>query len=50
MSKGSELVRLRTFDGLTIIEAAERMGISTRTADRYWTYAREWLSDKIKKT
>jgi RNA polymerase sigma factor (TIGR02999 family) len=46
---GAELVRLRTFDGLTITEAAERMGISARTADRYWTYARAWLSDKIKK-
>ena len=45
-----ELVRLRTFDGLTIFEAVERIGISIRTADRHWTYARAWLSDKIKKT
>jgi RNA polymerase sigma factor (TIGR02999 family) len=39
----AELVRLRYFAGLTIPEAAELLGISTATAERYWTYARTWL-------
>jgi RNA polymerase sigma factor (TIGR02999 family) len=39
----AELVKLRYFAGLTIPEAAEALGISTTTADRYWAYARAWL-------
>src|SRR5262245_56184662 len=37
------LVKLRYFAGLTGEEAAEVLGISPATADRYWTYARAWL-------
>ena len=44
---GAELVRLRAFAGLTLAEAAEVMGISRRTADRYWAYARAWLCDAL---
>jgi RNA polymerase sigma factor (TIGR02999 family) len=44
---GAELVRLRTFAGLTLAEAAGVMGISRRTADRYWSYARAWLCDAL---
>jgi RNA polymerase sigma factor (TIGR02999 family) len=36
----AELVKLRFFAGLTISEAAEVLGISVATAERYWTYAR----------
>jgi RNA polymerase sigma factor (TIGR02999 family) len=39
----AELVKLRYFAGFTVPEAAEALGISTTTADRYWTYARAWL-------
>jgi RNA polymerase sigma factor (TIGR02999 family) len=39
----AELVRLRAFAGLTLAEVAKVLGISSRTADRYWTYARAWL-------
>jgi RNA polymerase sigma factor (TIGR02999 family) len=39
----AELVKLRYFTGLTIKEAAEVLGISSRTADSYWAYARAWL-------
>src|SRR5262249_19534024 len=39
----AELVKLRYFARLTVTEAAEALGISTSTADRYWTYARAWL-------
>jgi RNA polymerase sigma factor (TIGR02999 family) len=41
--RSGELVRLRYFAGLTIKEAAEVMGISPRTADARWAYARAWL-------
>ena len=37
------LVKLRYFAGLTIPQAAEALGISSTTADRYWAYARAWL-------
>ncbi len=39
----AELVKLRFFAGLTIPQAAEVLGISEATAERYWTYARVWL-------
>jgi RNA polymerase sigma factor (TIGR02999 family) len=39
----AKLVQLRYFAGLTVPEAAEVLGISTATAERYWTYARTWL-------
>jgi RNA polymerase sigma factor (TIGR02999 family) len=45
--EGAALVRLRAFAGLTLAEAAELMGISRRTADRYWAYARAWLCDAL---
>ena len=38
-----ELVKLRFFAGFSGDEAAEALGISPATADRYWTYARAWL-------
>ena len=44
---GAELVRLRTFAGLTLAEAADIMGIGKRTADRYWAFARAWLCDAL---
>jgi RNA polymerase sigma factor (sigma-70 family) len=43
----AELVRLRYFAGLTIPQAAEALGISTTTADRYWAYARAWLHAEL---
>ena len=39
----ARLVELRYFAGLTGEEAAEILGISARTADRYWVYTRAWL-------
>jgi RNA polymerase sigma factor (TIGR02999 family) len=45
--KKAELVKLRFFAGFTIEEAAEAMGISTTTADRYWAYARAWLKTEM---
>src|SRR5262245_41957063 len=42
------LVKLRYFAGLTIPQAAEALGISSTTADRYWAYARAWLHAELK--
>lgn len=39
----ADLVKLRFFAGMTVPEAAEALGISVATAERYWTYARVWL-------
>jgi RNA polymerase sigma factor (TIGR02999 family) len=44
----AELVKLRYFAGLTHEEAAEILGIPSRTAKRYWTHARAWLFHEIK--
>jgi RNA polymerase sigma factor (TIGR02999 family) len=39
----AQLVTLRYFAGLSVQEAADTLGISRATADRYWSYARIWL-------
>jgi RNA polymerase sigma factor (TIGR02999 family) len=43
----AELVQLRYFGGLPIPEAAQVLGISARTADRLWAYARVWLRQRL---
>lgn len=43
----AELVTLRYFGGLTIRETAEVLGVSPRTADARWAYARAWLLAEI---
>jgi RNA polymerase sigma factor (TIGR02999 family) len=45
--QAAELVKLRFFAGLTIKQAAEVLGISPRSADFVWAYARAWLLRKI---
>lgn len=41
--KKAALVKLRYFTGLTIPEAADAMGISHATAERWWNYSRARL-------
>jgi RNA polymerase sigma factor (TIGR02999 family) len=41
--KKADLVKLRYFGGLSVQEAADVLGISRATADRYWAYAKVWL-------
>jgi RNA polymerase sigma factor (TIGR02999 family) len=41
--EAAQLVKLRFFGGLTAEQAAEALGLSTRTADRIWGYARAFL-------
>lgn len=45
--EAAELVKLRYFGGLTIHEAAAAMGISSRSADRLWAFARAWLAREL---
>ena len=46
----AELVKLRYFAGLTAEQAADILGISHATAERYWDYARSWLRVEISKS
>jgi RNA polymerase sigma factor (TIGR02999 family) len=42
-AEAAQLVKLRFFAGLTAEQAASAMGVSPRTADRLWVYARSYL-------
>ena len=44
----AEVVKLRYFVGMTIPEIAEVLGISPRSADRHWLFARAWLKGAIR--
>ena len=44
----AQLVKLRYFAGLTIEEAAAARGISIRTANRDWAYAKAWLHQQLR--
>lgn len=39
----AEVVLLRYFTGLTVVETAEVLGVSPRTVDNEWRFARAWL-------
>ena len=41
------LALLFGFPGLPLPEVAQLLGISPRTADRLWAYARAWLHQEI---
>ena len=41
--QSAELVKLRFFIGMSNEQAAQALGISERTAKRWWTFARAWL-------
>src|SRR6266404_6140226 len=41
--QAAELVKLRYFAGLSIPQAALALGVSPRSADFLWAYARAWL-------
>jgi RNA polymerase sigma factor (TIGR02999 family) len=43
----AEVVKLRCFAGLTTEQAALALGISLRTANRHWAYARAWLYQRL---
>lgn len=43
----AELVLLRYFAGLTVREIAESWGLTTRTVEKKWSFARAWLQREL---
>jgi RNA polymerase sigma factor (TIGR02999 family) len=48
--RSAEVVQLRFFTGLTHEQIAEELGISLRTVERLWKFARAWLFREVQKT
>jgi len=46
-SGAAKLVELRYFAGLALPECAQVLGVSPRTADRLWAFARAWLHRQL---
>ncbi len=46
-AQAAQLVKLRYFAGFTLPQAAETLGVSPRTADRLWSYAKAWLHTEL---
>ncbi|MBK8477877.1 MAG: RNA polymerase subunit sigma [Opitutaceae bacterium] len=44
----AELVKLRFFVGLTLLESAAVLGISESTAKRWWAFSRAWLLRELR--
>jgi RNA polymerase sigma factor (TIGR02999 family) len=47
--EAAQLVKLRFFAGMTNEEAGQALGVSARTAKRYWTFARAWLFRELRR-
>lgn len=45
--QAADVVKLRYFAGLTAEQAADSLGISLRTANRQWAYAKAWLYQQL---
>jgi RNA polymerase sigma factor (TIGR02999 family) len=45
--RAAELVKLRFFVGMSNAEAAIALGVSTRTVERLWVYAKAWLREEL---
>jgi RNA polymerase sigma factor (TIGR02999 family) len=48
-ANAAEIAKLRFFGGLTLEEAAQVLGVTERTANRYWAFARVWLFDEMRR-
>jgi RNA polymerase sigma factor (sigma-70 family) len=46
-AQAAELVQLRYFTGFSLLDAAEVLGVSPRTAHRLWAYARAYLHREL---
>lgn len=46
-ARKARIVELRFFGGLTCAEAAEEVGVSPKTAEADWYFARAWLRDRL---
>ena len=45
--RAAKVVEMRFFGGLTEQEIAEQLGVSLRTVNRDWQYAKAWLYSKL---
>lgn len=43
----ADVVRLRFYAGLSVPEAARALGVSARTVDNRWAYARAWMAREM---
>jgi RNA polymerase sigma factor (TIGR02999 family) len=43
----AKIVKLRYFAGLTVPQAANAMGVSITSAERYWRFAKAWLLAEV---
>lgn len=43
----AEIVKLRFFSGLEIAEVAATLGLSVRSVERQWTFAKAWLMREV---
>ncbi len=48
-AEAARLVQLSFYGGLTLEQSAQTLGVSKRTAYRYWAFARAWLYDHVVK-
>jgi RNA polymerase sigma factor (TIGR02999 family) len=46
--QAAEVVRLRYFVGMTVLEIAAALDLAPRTVDRHWAFARAWLKRTIR--
>lgn len=46
--EAAEVVQMRYFVGMTVPEIAVALGLSARTVDRHWAFARAWLKRTIR--
>jgi RNA polymerase sigma factor (TIGR02999 family) len=44
----ADVVKLHFFAGLPLVQVAEIMGVSGRTTERHWSFARAWLRRELR--
>lgn len=45
----AQVVELKYFGGLTVVQCAEQLGIGQATVQRYWNFARAWIGREMEK-
>jgi RNA polymerase sigma factor (TIGR02999 family) len=45
--RAGSIAHLRLYTGLSVAEAAEALGVTVRTVERDWAYARTWLFERL---
>jgi RNA polymerase sigma factor (TIGR02999 family) len=46
--QAATLVKLRYFCGMTVEDSGRALGLSTRSAERLWTWAKAWLFNELR--